>query len=312
MKESAFEIENIDTILEELTKSNCYRNEKINISKNSKCNTIAANYNHEYIGILSDNFKTREEIGMNIYKGSDNICKWYYGEWKNNFKEGIGFSRLCNDEFYFGNWKAGKFEGKGIYFWFSNSDIDKMNQDTILNTLAYQVFIGDIENNEKKKGLYLMNEVVKDKIITVGYMGKIINNRKKDDDCLLIEFNNQRVYRGRIENDEMIDGYYLNFINNSTNGSLSSNMMFKFNKNDTGSHDFVIESQIKDNKKIKEEILNQVGNVIKMFNDLNTSFSKFIEMIILKYSCFNTLSYYSNPDGLSEELLQVYNSFNIQ
>lgn len=305
MKDTNFEIEQTENILEELTQSQKYIKDKKAFTRNK--DKIIVNYDNQYIGVIADNLLTREEFGINVYRRDLNF-EWYYGQWKNNLKEGIGFIRLGEDQFYFGKWKDGQFEEKGIYIWLTNSNLDDINKDTILTDIEYQVFIGNFKNNEKEKGCYLMNEKRSDTTMnTIVYLGKIENNKKHDSNCILIELNNQRVFKGKIENDEMIDGIYLSY---NTNDSLSSDIMFNFSKKDDKRHSFVIEKKIQ-NPDIKQDILNKVKDFSTLNKDIGLIISEIMEITLLKYSQLTSLRYYNDFDVVLKELTDLYNKINL-
>lgn len=44
----------------------------------------------------------------------------YYGELKNNRRNGLGLECFPNNEYYYGNFKDDLFHGEGFYFWNSN------------------------------------------------------------------------------------------------------------------------------------------------------------------------------------------------
>ena len=106
-------------------------------NQNSISGNVVCIYNNEdyYNGEILNNKK--EGKGFYYYKKED---KKYYGDWKNDIREGNGYE-INNNGKYEGEWKYNNFEGKGKFNW--------LNGD---------VYEGEWKNGELNgKGIYWSN-----------------------------------------------------------------------------------------------------------------------------------------------------------
>jgi hypothetical protein len=168
-----------------------------------------------YLGILSNTLQ-RSEWGENTYTNKD----VYLGHWDKNRKNLHGIyihkideadknSNKLTQEVYHGRWKDGNREGPGIYIWKELPNSADNNRIDSYETSTFDAFVGILENDNYKWGLYLNKEKNKRSAYLGGFNG-IIKEEKEALYYLLNDDGTEWVFLGEILNNEMRDGFIIN------------------------------------------------------------------------------------------------------
>jgi len=142
---------------------------------------LFVNYENVYIGaVYINDLLRRENFGLNIY--SDDC--FYFGRWKDNMKEGIGFLKINENLMYAGNFTTNQFNGFGILY------------DKAKNNL----YLGQFNNGEYSEGIFynIENEYF--------YRGKLKDGKKNDNLCSFFDAKNGHLFCGEIIEDEFNKG----------------------------------------------------------------------------------------------------------
>jgi hypothetical protein len=76
----------------------------------------------------------------------------YSGDFRNGIKEGFGKMTFKNGCRYEGKWKAGRFDGKGLYVWTGSSVVDLPVGFSFSSGLALQIIENMKENGSPASG----------------------------------------------------------------------------------------------------------------------------------------------------------------
>ena len=155
-----------------------------------------------FIGILNGKFE-REGYGINNFSNGDKYLG-YFEEDKRN-KHGIYLfnPKITGDtieqECYYGFWKNNKKSHHGIYFWMKesigNTEFDNAN---------FNVYIGEIQNDQYKRGTFL----IKDDDNYYLYHGNFDGDGTKNDDkAFFYSAKNDRLICGKIVNNVFVNGH---------------------------------------------------------------------------------------------------------
>ena len=236
------------------------------IYEKNQNNLFSIKYKDIYIGGISPNFQMREGFGLNKYNKEH---AFYFGQWKNNMKEGIGFLKINDDTFYIGYFHQNQLDGDCILY-LKSKDI---------------LYLGRMSNGAFDEGVYL--DINKE----VYYRGKFINGRKNDNNCTMLEMNNRHIFVGKVENDIFQKGYiclynYEEITNKDENGEDVSDIQFDLknifyffrDKDDNNQflnqfeNEFkeVLHQNIKKLCYIEYETKNQIQYILQYFEYLNT------------------------------------------
>ena len=157
----------------------------------------------KYLGILSKNLN-KESYGYYCYESGDE----YFGQWNKDKKEGYGiyyFKEKDDEEIkqiYLGEFKNNLKSGEGIYF-----HISKLAQEQdIYIPLDFSLAIGKFTNDNFNKGTILSIKDGKRKL----YKGKIGKDGQKSDDNAELYEDTDKIFHGKFENNEMIEGRIIN------------------------------------------------------------------------------------------------------
>jgi len=148
---------------------------------------VLIKYKDIYNGGLSIlDFKSRIRFGLNIYL--NNIeSTFYFGQWKNNQKSGIGFIKTENS-LYIGNFLNNQISGYGLLY----------NKET-----------GNYYYGQFSKGIFQKGfncNFTKD----IYYIGGFVNNKKYDKFCCYFNSKKNKLYLGNIKDDLFIKGHIIN------------------------------------------------------------------------------------------------------
>ena len=197
----------------------------------------------EYLGILSKYLK-KEGYGYNIFKNGNE----YFGQWNKDKKEGYGiyfFKENNYDEdskikqIYIGEFTNNIKSGEGVYFKIKNFYEEK--KDDILIPFDFSMAIGNFKDDYFYKGIIYNSVEGKRKI----YKGKIIDEKKNDDNAEIYEDDN-KIFFGIIKDNIMLEGriiimnegekeagYY--FTKKDNNGDIE----FDYNKREREDYKFI-------------------------------------------------------------------------
>lgn len=207
-------------------------------------------YKEIYIGGVSiDDITKRQCFGLNSYYDE----YFYYGEWNNNLKEGIGFLNIPGNKMYLGEFKNNQFDGFGILYY-----ADKGN-----------VFCGEFKNGKIDNGNYFNSEE------GLFYQGKLDKNKKNDKLCSMFELGKGHIFIGEIFNDVYIKGYLIIGSikeleeNHQKKTSFAMNKKFYFDK--SGRETRFIYDMVFDGE-FSEDLLNIAGNIFQSSLDLKDNY----------------------------------------
>ena len=147
---------------------------------------VSIKYKDKYNGGLSIfDFKSRTRFGLNIYL-NNNESTFYFGQWKNNQKSGIGFIKTDNS-LYIGIFSNNQINGIGLLY----------NKET------GNYYYGQFNNKIFQKGFYC--NFTKD----IYYIGEFVNNKKNDKFCCYFNNKKNKLYLGNIKDDLFIKGHII-------------------------------------------------------------------------------------------------------
>ena len=235
---------NKEEINDILVKDEVYEKDNIkvkkctNIENQNYDHLLLTRYNDIYIGCISKDTFKREEYGLNKYPIQENqkTTPFFLGHWKNNKKDGIGFLKINDDILYFGEFNNNQIEGRGVLYY---------------RNLKY-IFYGYLKNGEYDNGI-LINE---DKKII--YEGKFLNMQKNDEYGFIHEFDNHKLFIGKIENDKPEKGFRISYEekeDSEGNLELNLNKFYFFD-------DKNIEKKFKSNIEYKTDFQNKLLDII--------------------------------------------------
>ena len=158
----------------------------LNNKEDIKNYIVLTKYKDIYNGGLSIfDFKSRTRFGLNIYSNNSELT-FYFGQWKNNQKSGIGFIKT-NNYLYIGNFLNNQINGCGILY--------------IKETGNY--CYGQFNKGIFQKGFYC--NFTKD----IYYIGEFVNNKKNDNFCCYFNSKKNKLYLGNIKDDLFIKGHII-------------------------------------------------------------------------------------------------------
>jgi hypothetical protein len=278
-------------------KNEIYKNEKLGVKEikkntyngeNGKNEKFVANISvkdhFSYVGTLNQNLQ-RNGIGIFKYKCEDT----YFGHWKGDRKDEIGIyaHKPENDqsEFYAGQWAEATRNGFGIYVW------RKDNQPK--NNAIMDVFIGDFDQGNLSKGLYVSIQPEGEKVMSYYYFGKFVNGKKFDGNALYYLGCSDTLFQGQIDDVNLVKGKIYQGIEGRA---------FRFEKeNNEYLPDEISEEEEKEVKKFYEAFKNfdKSENIIKV----HTGLVEKIDELIKKYS---DIGKFTDKIDLSNELDMNY------
>lgn len=163
--------------------------------------SISEDSKGKFTGYLNENGE-KSGFGIQMFANED----IYIGDWKSGIKDGNGVYFYKNPEIYCGKWTENYKNEFGMYFW-----LDKEGE-------IEEVFIGKFKNDQNTNGLCLkydkFNNLENPEISSSYiYYGGIVDNKKKDANCLLYDFKKDLVYYGKIIDDVALEGYQMKIKN---------------------------------------------------------------------------------------------------
>ena len=256
--------------------------------------TLYIKYKDIYIGGLSIlDFKSREDFGLNKYLDKSEPS-FYYGQWKNNMKSGIGFLKIDNNHFYIGNFLNNQFNGEGLYYNKDNSNY----------------YLGEFKNGHFKKGIYwnLENELY--------YIGEFVNNKKNDNFCCYFNEKKNTIFLGKIKNDIFIKGYiaYIKITENENSEDLAFSIekIYTYDKSKKESSSEIHSVKDDDNfNEIMPEIYQSLDSLKSYTEEINGLFEE--KEKIYENNVYNDrigrYNSYNNKFSFENEFIEDYNNY---
>lgn len=201
----------------------------------NKCKYLVSIHEKDFSfkGYLS-NTLTKEKIGLFNYGNSED-ADCYCGNWENDEKNGEGiYYYPASQDIYVGNWVKNKKEGNGIY----------LSSENGIVTICLGTFNSDLF----KEGLVVSYQVKGTEIIPkIIYKGKVDDKGVKNDDSAIIIENNI-IFKGKVVDDEKMEGLVLVFEEDKVKYS------FKMNKIE-GSQENEYNFSINEDKEVEEQLI---------------------------------------------------------
>ena len=232
--------------------------------------------NFEYLGILSKNLK-KENYGYNHFDNGDE----YFGQWNKDKKEGYGIYFFKEEDnadvikqVYIGEFKNNVKSGEGIYFKVTKFDEGK-KKENLMPPLDFTLVIGNFLDDNFVKGIIFSLDEGKRKI----YRGKMSKDGEKDDDKAELYEDDNKIFFGKIKNNNMIEGRIL--IMNDNKKETGYYFSRRGNNSIDDDFDFSYEKGLEnDDKYIRK--LNELNNTfdVERIQDLFIDVMKIREKII--------------------------------
>ena len=210
---------------------------------------------HQYTGLLNYEIE-RDYFGIHKYDNGD----IYLGEWKNNKRHGNGVylnykpktnNKITYIEIFMGLWEEDKLSTEGVHCWIEEPE---KNTDFI-GKCEFHAFVGQLnEDTSFKRGVYLTKTLKKFFI----YYGKFNEGVKDDDRCYFYDndFTIDRVFRGKITNDEVKEGFFVSFHEDDINDTV----FLKFDKGEP--------SKVTSRSDMDKKILKKIDTDSLQFRDI--------------------------------------------
>lgn len=158
-------------------------------------------------GIVDYSFQ-REGYCVNRYANEDQ----YFGYFSNDKRNKQGFYTFKGknipktdqrqNEYYYGNWKNDLKEGYGIYLWIKHQKNKKIF-DTF-DIANFKSYIGYFNKDKFAKGTYISKENDLYFVYHGTYSSK---NKKEGENCFYFSANLEILYCGKFKDDEFIEGF---------------------------------------------------------------------------------------------------------
>lgn len=202
-KTSELEEELLTEIIKEIETTTKFENDGISILNydNNKYFAEINDDTYSYNGFL-DHKLARSYLGKYVYSNGD----VYLGQWTANLKNGKGILVSSNSNnsvgeviSYIGTWIKGIRQNTGLIVW-------KKNESN------FDIFIGEMENNKHKRGLYISKRRNTDKVNSYAYFGGFsLDGSKSERNCFYYDYHNKILFYGDIINDKAEKGYHLKY-----------------------------------------------------------------------------------------------------
>ena len=301
-----------DIINNEIKKKKKYTNNNIQILK-SENDFLIDSYiaqikkqNFSFLGILNGQFE-REGFGISKFENGDLYFGYFENDQRN--RHGIYFyspqikNKKIHEECYYGFWLNNHKNSHGIYLW-----IDEEENNNIFDNANFDCFIGNVKDNHYGRGCYLSK--IEDNYYL--YYGNFDDDGKKNDNNALFYTSSDKLIKGKIVNDNFIEGYVAFF--ESETGNMINFVYCKFDKDGSVTY-LVNDSDFGKNEeieKIKKEMLlfRDVILEIDYFGDI---YQKYKEIKKFVNENMNSVKRFNDKDKLKEmiELSVGYNSLDI-
>lgn len=208
-----------------------------------------AKSNIRYNGVLNKIFE-RDGYGIHEFSNGDKYFG-FFKEDKRNFN-GIYFwpSEEKNgrkySEMYYGFWRDNHKDSNGIYLWL---DEPTNNNDQNFDNTNLEAYVGQFEEGTYSIGTFLQ-KTEDDYYLYYGKFTK--NGQKNDDNGFFYSSKFDRLFHGKIENDDFVEGYVFFF--DSEEGSIENIVYSCFDKN-MNVTSFKLEKELDETEKENESKL---------------------------------------------------------
>ena len=169
-------------------------------------------FSRTYLESIEKNEQKDEETEYEKYFAKINLSSSeYIGYLSQNLKKMVfGCNKYSNGDIYLGQWDKNKKDGYGIYYFNNQKDLYIGEFYNNLRSGDGLIFNNDEQNLICSVGRFVEDNFVDGKIfINNGnyllYFGKIKNNKKNDENGILIR-NWNEIFKGRIIDDQIIEG----------------------------------------------------------------------------------------------------------
>ncbi len=301
-----------DIINNEIKKKKKYSNKNILIIKwesDMLIDTYIAQIkkpNFSFLGILNGKFE-REGFGINKFENGDLYFGYFENDQRN--RHGIYFysptikNKIIHEECYYGFWSNNHKNSHGIYLW-----IDEEENNNNFDNANFDCFIGNVKDNHYGRGCYLSK--IEDNYYL--YYGNFDEDGTKNDNNALFYSSSDKLIKGKIVNDNFIEGY-VSFFDSET-GNMINFVYCKFDND--GSIIFLKkDSEFGNNKeieKIKQEmfLFRDVILEIDYFGDI---YQKYKDIKKFVNENMNSVRRFNDREKITEmiELCVDYNSLDI-
>ena len=250
-----------EKILEAINKDGFYKTDEIKVSKwdggeNTESYLVeVSKANVIYNGVLNKFFE-RDGYGLHIFENGDKYFGFFREDkrnfngmyfWPSEEKDGRIFS-----EMYYGFWKDNLKNSNGIYIW-----LDEPKENKNFDNTNLEAYCGKFEDGTYSNGTYLQ-KTQDDYYLYYGDFTK--DGLKNDQKGFFYSSNLDRLFHGKIENDEFKEGYVVFF--NSEEGTIQSIVYATFDK-DSKLDKLTLEKDLNQEDKDKEsELCSRFRNVI--------------------------------------------------
>ena len=257
-----------------------------------------------YIGEFSKKEYKRNGIGINYYSNFD----LYIGNFNDDMRNGHGFyfykpeindsNQRVKREVFFGCWKNNLIGDHGVYYWIDEPLNSAGNN---FNKTNFKCFIGNFENEEFKRGVYLEKEKNNYSV----FYGDFPN----DNNRFFCSTNdeNELVINGVYKDKKFENGY---IIYNNDEGICQK--ILSFEKKDDGLTHFVSNDfSDEDKKKIIDETSN-FRNILMSADYFNDAYNKYL--MCKNYASnekFNDADYFTNQKSELFYFLSSYNELKL-
>ena len=191
--------------------------------------------NLPFIGVVNYKFK-REGYCVNNYINGDEYFGYYSNDLRN--KQGIYIykpkqiiNNIITRQYYFGLWENDKKHGRGIYLWLKENNNDKNNNDKLYNPFNdfegsnFHAFVGQLDNNNFKKGTLLKKEG-DNYFVFHGFVDSK-NLKKNGKECFYYSAKLEEIFFGNFRNDIFTEGFVGKF---NDNGELHNIVKYQNKK----------------------------------------------------------------------------------
>ena len=259
--------------------------------------------NLPFLGVVNYKFK-REGYCVNNYINGDEYFGYYSNDLRN--KQGIYIykpkqiiNNIITRQYYFGLWENDKKHGRGIYLWLKDNNNDKNNNDKLYNPFNdfegsnFHAFVGELDNNNFKKGTLLKKEG-DNYFVFHGFVDSK-NLKKNGKECFYYSAKLEEVLYGTFSDDIFIEGFVGKF---NDNGELEKMIKYRNKK--------IIE-KTEDDKDIAKKMLT-FRNTIMSKDYFGILFNIFKDAIEFKNENMNDVEIFNSDTYI--DLMDIAASYN--
>lgn len=178
----------------------------------------------QFTGVLNNNFE-KDGYGFYRFQNGDH----YFGMFKNDERNFNGFyiwpptqkGEKVHNESYHGFWKDNKKNRYGVYLW-----LDEEEENEEFDNADFEAYSGELDGSNFKRGTFLRKNGENYYV----YHGNFTPDGKKNDDkAFFYSSSLDRVFHGKIENNDFVSGYVVYF---DEEGEVQDYTYCEFDKNE--------------------------------------------------------------------------------